>query len=234
LSRLDHLLREPAGEPQGSLVLNHGRGTDERDLFGLFDELDPQRRLLGVSPGGPLRSEQVAKLSALPVAPGGRHWYAVKRVGYPEPETFGRAYRLLSGFLDDLLAERGISWERTAVGGFSMGAVMSYAIGLGKGRPRPAGILALSGFIPQVDGWEARLDERRGLPVLIHHGRADPVIEVDFGRRAAALLSAGGLTVDYVESDAGHELPPALLQRMRDFLVRAGILEGDALSSKEK
>ena len=59
------LWREPAGEPAGALVLLHGRGADERDLFPLLDELDPQRRLLGVTPRGPL---------ALP--PGGAHWYA--------------------------------------------------------------------------------------------------------------------------------------------------------------
>ena len=50
---LVHLLREPEGEPQGALVLNHGRGSDERDLYGLLDELDPERRLLGVTTGAP-------------------------------------------------------------------------------------------------------------------------------------------------------------------------------------
>jgi phospholipase/carboxylesterase len=218
---LDHLLREPAAEPTGALVLNHGRGTDERDLFGLFDELDPERRLLGIAPGGPLRSEEAARLSTLPVAPGGRHWYAVKRVGYPEPETFERAYRSLCGFLDELLGQREIGWERTVVGGFSMGAVMSYAVGLGAGRPRPAGIVALSGFLPEVPTWEPALEDRSGLPVLIHHGRADPVIDVEFGRRAAELLTAGGLAVDYVETDAAHSLPLELLPRLRQFVIAA-------------
>jgi phospholipase/carboxylesterase len=215
---LDHLLREPRGNPRGVLVLNHGRGTDEHDLSGLFDELDPERRLLGVAPGGPLSSELAARLSAFPVAPGGRHWYAVQRVGYPEQETFARAYLLLSGFIDELLAEREIGWERTVIGGFSMGAVMSYAVGLGTGRPRPAGIIALSGFVPQVVGWAPELEERQGLPVLIHHGRADPVIDVHFGKRAAELLSEAGLAVDYIESDAGHSLPPELLPRLREWL----------------
>jgi phospholipase/carboxylesterase len=215
---LDHLLREPRGEPRGVLVLNHGRGADEHDLFGLFDELDPDRTLLGVSPRAPLSAEEVARLSALPVAPGGRHWYAVERVGFPEPETFGRAYRSLSAFIDELLTDRQIDWKRTVIGGFSMGSVMSYAVGLGSGRPRPAGILALSGFVPQVAGWEPALEERQGLPVLIHHGRADPVIEVDFGRRAAEFLSERGLDVDYVESDAGHWLPPELVPRLLDWL----------------
>ena len=51
---LEHLIREPAGEPEGALVLSHGRGTSEHDLFPLIDELDPERRLLGIAPGAPL------------------------------------------------------------------------------------------------------------------------------------------------------------------------------------
>ena len=71
---LVHLIREPEREPEGALVLNHGPGTDEHDLYGLLDELDPERRLLGVTPGAPLTD----------VPPGGRHWYIVPRVGYPD------------------------------------------------------------------------------------------------------------------------------------------------------
>jgi phospholipase/carboxylesterase len=207
---LVHRVREPEGDPAGALVLSHGRGTDENDLFGLFDELDPERRLLGIAPGGPLTD----------VPPGGRHWYLVPRVGYPDPETFQASYELLTELLDATLADRGIPWDQTVLGGFSMGTVMSYAVGLGDGRPSPAGILALSGFVPVVDGWEPELESRRGLPVLIHHGRQDPIISVDFGRRAYELLERAGLDVTYLESDAGHWLPPELVPRMRTFVDR--------------
>jgi phospholipase/carboxylesterase len=198
---LAHLLREPAGEPHGALVLNHGRGTDEHDLYGLLDELDPQRRLLGVTTGAPLTD----------VPPGGRHWYLVPRVGYPDPATFGSSYALLTAYLDRLLAEHGIAWERTVIGGFSMGAVMSYAVGLGPGRPGPAAIIALSGFVPTVAGWAPELEGRGELPVLIHHGRNDPVIDVALGRRARDLLAGGGLAVSYLETDAAHWVPPQVL-----------------------
>jgi phospholipase/carboxylesterase len=216
---LDHLLREPASEPAGALVLNHGRGSDEHDLYGLLDELDPERRLLGVTPGAPLDAADVAPRSAVPVPPGGRHWYAVQRVGYPDPDTFAVAYSSLSAFLDELLESRGIGWDRTVLGGFSMGAVMSYSVGLGQGRPSPAGILALSGFLPEVENWTPSFADRQGLPVLVHHGRADPVIGVEFGRAAAAALEDGGLSVQYVESDAGHGVPPELVPAMRNFVA---------------
>ena len=198
---LVHLVREADGPPEGALVLLHGRGASEHDLHPLLDVLDPERRLVGVTPGAPLTD----------VPPGGRHWYLVPRVGYPDHDTFHAAYAALTAFLDGFLEERGIDWSRTVIGGFSMGCVMSYATALGPGRPSPAAIVALSGFIPTVDGWEPDLSERQGLPVLIHHGAADPVIGVDFGRQAQELLAAGGLDVDYRESSAGHFVPPEVV-----------------------
>jgi phospholipase/carboxylesterase len=212
-------VREPAREAEGALVLNHGRGADEHDLYDLLDALDPERRLLGLTPGAPLGAADVAERSQMPVPPGGRHWYAVQRVGFPEPETFALAYSGLTGFLDQALFSRGIEWERTLIGGFSMGAVMSYAIALGRDRPRPAGVIALSGFIPTVEGWHAELQGRRDLPVFIHHGRADPMIPVDFGREAAALLERERVDLTYLESDAGHWVPPELVARLRSFVA---------------
>ena len=117
-------LRPADGDPEGALVLFHGRGTDENDLFPLLDELDPERRLLGATARAPL---------ALP--PGGWHWYVIRQVGFPDPETFHATYELAGGWLDDLLAEHGIALDRTVLGGFSQGAVMAHSLGEGAARP---------------------------------------------------------------------------------------------------
>ncbi|HEU4487814.1 MAG TPA: phospholipase, partial [Actinomycetota bacterium] len=131
---IHHIGRPAAAEPDGALVLFHGRGADEHDLYELFDILDPERRLLGLSPRGPL---------ALP--PGGAHWYVVQRVGYPDEKSFHPTYSAVAEWLDGTLADAGISFGRTVLGGFSQGAVMSYALGLGHDRPRVAGLMCLSG-----------------------------------------------------------------------------------------
>jgi phospholipase/carboxylesterase len=112
------------------------------------------------------------------------------------------------------------------IGGFSMGCAMSYATGLDPERPVPAGILGLSGFIPRVDGWEPALAERAGLPVLIAHGRQDPVLDIARGREAAELLRAGGLAVRYLEFDGEHTIDLAQLGTfaawLREVLPPAG------------
>ena len=202
--------RPAAGEPAGLLVLHHGRGADEHDLLGLADVLDPQRRLHVVTPRGPL---------TLPGWPG-NHWYMVPRVGYPDPETFHEAYDKLADFHDELWQRTGIAPDQTVFGGFSMGSVMCYSLGLAGERPPPAGILAFSGFIPIVEGWQAHLADRASTRVFIAHGRQDPIMEVGFARHARDLLEAGGLEVSYHESDAAHHIDPAHIPAAMQWLSR--------------
>ncbi len=202
--------REAAGEPEGALVVCHGRGADEHDLEPLLDALDPERRLVGLLPRGPL---------SLP--PGGAHWYVVREVGYPDPDTFLPTFERLSGWVDAVCADAGVPVERVVFAGFSQGAVMSYSLALAAARPRPAGVLAFSGFVPHVEGFELDLERRAGLPVSIAHGTYDPIISVSFGREAKELLDAGGLEVSYVEEPMPHTIGPAGLAQARQVLERA-------------
>jgi phospholipase/carboxylesterase len=197
------------GEPEGLLILHHGRGANEHDLLGLADVLDPARRLHVVTPRAPLNIG------------GGYHWYVVPRVGHPDPDTFRNAYDALAAFHDELWQTTGIPPAKTVLGGFSMGTVMSYSLGLPADRPKPAGIMAFSGFIPTVIGWQPDLASRTDLPVFIAHGRQDPIISVDFGRRAQATLEEAGLAVEYHESDAGHHIDPAHIPAAIAWLDRA-------------
>jgi phospholipase/carboxylesterase len=188
------------------LVLFHGRGADELDLLPLFDVLDPERRLLGVSPRGPL---------SLP--PGGAHWYAVRRVGYPDRATFTATYELVTAWLDELLAEHNLPF---ALGGFSQGTAMTYALSLGHRRPRPAALLAFSGFVPNVEGFE--LDLSPPLPrVAIGHGTYDQVIPVEWGRRARDLLTEAGAEVLYREYPLPHAIDPRFLAELGPWLAEA-------------
>ena len=207
LDLLEYQLRAARGRPEGALVLMHGRGADDFDLLPLFDEIDPGRRLVGITPRAPLE-----------LPPGGFHWYRSRAVGYPDRDTFFAAYGALERWLGALPAALGVPWSQTVVGGFSMGAVMSYALALGSGRPSPAGVLAFSGFIPTVEGFEFDLATRRGLPIAIGHGTQDPVIPVEFGRQARRALEGAGARVLYRESPMFHAIDPLFLGVLETWL----------------
>ncbi|MBJ7347163.1 MAG: hypothetical protein JHC87_01180 [Thermoleophilaceae bacterium] len=196
MSELSYVERRPAGVGECLLILHHGRGSDELDLMGLADVLDPAGRMHIVSPRAPLQ---------LPGSPG-YHWYTVPRVGHPDPETFQAAFVALSALHDQLWLETGFGPQQTVLGGFSMGAVLSYSMGLASARPTVAGILAFSGFIPTVSGWEADLGAHAGTRVFISHGRNDPILPVDLARQADARLFASQFDVTYVETDAVHNI----------------------------
>ena len=203
---LRYLERPAAGEPAGGLVLLHGRGADEHDLFPLLDALDPERRLLGITPRGPL---------SLP--PGGAHWYRLGGIPTPDPDTFFATFAGAAAFLDALP----VPIERVVLGGFSQGGVMSWALGLGADRPRPAGIIALSGFMPEVAGFELDLSGLDGYPVAVAHGALDPVIPVEFGREAAERAAAAGADLLWRESPVPHTIDPRVIPELRSFVTAA-------------
>src|SRR5581483_6465815 len=141
----------------------------------------PGRRFDGYCPRGPL---------SLP--PGGAHWYVVPRVGYPDPPTFAQGFAAAAGFVDAL------PHERIVLGGFSQGAVMALSVGLGEGRPRPAAVIAFSGFLPEVEGWT--LGGEPWPAIAVGHGTYDDVIPIEFAHRTRERLLAAGADVLYRES----------------------------------
>ena len=186
-------------------MLFHGRGADEHDLVPLLGELDPDGLFDGYTPRGPL---------SLP--PGGAHWYVVPRVGYPDPATFAQGFAAAAGFVD------GLPHERIVLGGFSQGAVMALSVGLGKGRPRPAAVIAFSGFLPEVEGWS--LGGEPWPAIAIGHGTLDPIIPVEFAHRSRERLLAAGATVLYRESLMGHAIDPEFVRDLQAFVRAAGTL----------
>src|SRR4029453_416483 len=154
-----------------------------------------------------------------PPPPRAAPWYAVHEIGYPDPPTFTETFARASEWLDGVAATPGIPYEQGVIGGVSQGAVMTCALGLGAGRPRPAGMIALSGFVPSVQGFSIALTPP--LPrVAIGHGALDPVISVEWSRRAYDALRDAGADVVFSESPTlAHAIDPRSFRELPGWLA---------------
>ena len=214
-----YLVREPAGDPEGMFFLLHGRGSDERDLFPLFEMLDPGRRLIGITIRGPLY-----------LPPGGAHWYVTKELGYPDQATFMQTLGELRRWMASLAEGYGFAWDRCLIGGFSQGAVMSYALGCEESHGMPMGLVCFSGFIPTADGFTLRSD-MSGLPVAIGHGTLDNVINVEWSRDAAETLKKRGAEVIFKEYHLTHSIDPAYIEEVRIWMEGVIAPRGGAIGA---
>jgi phospholipase/carboxylesterase len=113
-----------------------------------------------------------------------------------------------------------LPYERLVLGGFSQGCAMAYALALYRGRPRPDALLAMSGFIPSVEGFE--LDLQPPFPrIAIVHGVFDQMIPVEWGRAARDTLEAAGADVLYRESPIEHWIDPEVIPLLREIVSPA-------------
>ncbi|MBE9078038.1 hypothetical protein IQ241_12160 [Romeria aff. gracilis LEGE 07310] len=198
----------PPPPPHASrlLVLLHGWGANAQDVAGLATYLSlPSHQL--IFPEGPF---------VHPMAPQGRMWYSFPN-GYDFRQTHAfeqqvdlqQSRRELKAWMLSLADSTGIGLEQTVMGGFSQGGAMTLDVGL---QLPLAGLLVLSGYAHAT--LNPPVSPR---PVLLMHGRQDPVVPIERARSAKTQLEQQGLTVDYREFDAGHEITPAALAVAEQF-----------------
>jgi phospholipase/carboxylesterase len=204
-------VRVPWAEPTGALVLLHGRGTDEHDVFPLLEQIDPARRFLGIAVRGPLESEPE----------GHARWFDRHEDGRPVAESLAGAVAGVGAWLDAAAAVTGVPLGRTIVGGFGEGAVMALALGLGRsGAGRPAGLILLAGWAPVVEGVPLDAGLLTGLPVAVGQALEDTVVPEARVAGLLAMLDAGGAVVTHRAWHGGHAVGPDFLRRLAPWAYR--------------
>ena len=201
MSALTYRERPAAGDPAGLLVLHHGRGADEHDLLGLADVLDPRA---APARRHAARAADPARLAGLPLVR-----RAARRLSRPRhvPRRLRASSPRSTTSCGSAPASRP---SDTVFGGFSMGSVMSYALGLGARPARAGRDPRLLGLRPGRRGLGARPRRAADLRAFIAHGRRDPVMEVGFARRARALLEARRAATSTTTSPTPrHHIDPA-------------------------
>ncbi len=194
---------ETGASPRCAIVWLHGLGADGHDFEPIVDEFDfgqlPAIRF--VFPHAPMRAVTINSGYVM------RAWYDIVSPdfspGREEAEGVRASARQIEALLDRE-NERGIPDSRIVLAGFSQGGVIALHTGLRRSR-RLAGILALSCYLPLADTLAAEAhDSNRDVPIFMAHGRADPVIPYDFGKRSATLLQAQNYRVLWHGYAAGH------------------------------
>lgn len=160
--------------------------------MGLTSYLDP--RLLVIAVRAPF-----------PFSSGGYTWYDVLTVGTPHPEQFKESYERLVQFISDLKTEYPVDDRKIFLLGFSMGTVMSYAYTLTHPE-ETAGMVGHSGHVPENTRLNFQWERLEGKGFFVAHGTVDPVIGVEFGRRAKELLSKSRADVLYKEYPIAHTM----------------------------
>ena len=194
------------------MILLHGIGSNEQDLAGLAPHLDPEGRFVTVSPRGPYGYGP------------GFAWFRVESPDLAGP-TMKSSLDAIDEVVDSACAEYGLKREEMIIGGFSMGGAMSLVFTFSEtDKPRPAGVLVMSGFLPS-DGLATFDASGEAPPVLLQHGTHDPMVPIARARDAARVLQERGIPVVFREYPMEHNVIPESVRDAHDWVQQ--VLRGE-------
>ena len=209
---LRYIVKVPSGRPDTDemplVVIMHGRGADANDLADIAPMIDGPRGYRFIFPNAP---------NAWEAAPGMTFGFTWFEGLPPEPKSLQSARRIVLQFVDEVVKRFPTPRGKVVLAGFSQGALMALDAGLRTSQPI-AGLVAMSGALYEQDLPD--LSTRKDLPVLIIHGTADEMINVNMARRARRVLEQNGLQPKYHEFPMGHQVTPESLAVVRDFIAQ--------------
>jgi phospholipase/carboxylesterase len=198
----------PVSEKPPLLLLLHGVGANERDLFPLASELDPRLHILSLR-------------APLTRGPNSYAWFSVAFLptGFKiAPEQLDASRERVIAFIHAAIKRYDADPERVYLLGFSQGAIMSLTVALTEPELL-AGVIALSGRIPpEVEPEMVAPERTAGLPLFLAHGRQDSVIPYEWAERAQPILERQGVALEYRAYDMDHQIGAQTLADLTEWL----------------
>jgi phospholipase/carboxylesterase len=206
-----------------TVVLMHGFGASGEDLVPLAHELQVPVRYV---------------FPAAPLTLGGmygdaRAWWLIDferierqlRAGDDRtvevPDGLHAVRAQVSSFLDALVERFAIAPGKLVLGGFSQGAMLSLDVGLHRAQP-PAGLILMSGTLIAAAEWQPRMPQLAGVPILMSHGRQDPLLPFATSEQLRDQLRAAGADLEWIPFHGGHTIAPNVVDGVAHFLRLRG------------
>lgn len=211
---LHYLIREPkeikAQNPV--LILLHGYGSNEEDLFSFSSELPDEYFIISVR-------------APYDLQPYGHAWYAIHfdadENKFSDDEQAKQSRDLIANFIDEIVEKYPINKEKVTLIGFSQGSILSYAVALSYPE-KISRVVALSGYLNEniiTENFASKNNSH--LQFFVSHGSVDQVIPVDWARKTKPFLEKLNLPVTYKEYPIGHGVAPQNFFDFKNWLINS-------------
>ncbi len=197
---LEHIIR-PSNLESGApvLIMLHGFGSDENDLFSFSGEIDPRFFVISVK----------APYSMMPF---GNAWYAIHfdapQGKWTDTEQAIKSRDLIKTFIAEAIEAYDLDPGQVTLLGFSQGTILSYAVAL----TYPyliKNVVGLSGYVnTDLMPDQPDLQDYKHLDFYCSHGSVDQVIPVDWARKSKTVLDELNIKYVYSEFPVGHGVAP--------------------------
>jgi len=210
---LEHLIQRPKNAGSGKaplILLLHGYGSNEEDLFSFAPEL-PDHYFV------------VSAKAPRPMQPSGNAWYTIHWDAtdgkWSDDEEAIESRELISKFIDEVVTTYDLDPANVTLLGFSQGCILSYAVALTYPE-KVKNIIGLSGYVnPDITVPKSNLDAYKHLSIFSSHGSVDQVIPVSAARQIPAYLNNLGISVKLNEYPVGHGVAPQNFYDLKDWLL---------------
>jgi phospholipase/carboxylesterase len=207
---LQHIIRKSTlAKNAPLLIMMHGYGSDENDLFSFASELPEELLIISVK-------------APYPMQPYGNAWYAInfdeEQGKWNDNEQAKQSLDLIATFIDEAIATYPVNKDNITLLGFSQGTILSYAVALTYPE-KVKNIIALSGYINHdILPEDIQQKDYSNLDFYCSHGSVDQVIPVDWARQTAPFLSKLNIKHVYSEFPVGHGVAPQNFHELKDWL----------------
>ena len=206
---LYHIIRKSSlKENAPLLIMFHGYGSDENDLFSFASELPEEIFIISVR-------------APYAMQPYGNAWYAInfdeEKGKWSDNEQAIQSRDLITKFIDEAVEEYPVNSENVTLLGFSQGTILSYAVALSYPE-KIKNVIALSGYINQ-DLFTIDADkDYTSLDFYCSHGSVDQVIPIAWARQTPSFLNQHHIKHVYSEFPVGHGVAPQNFYDLKNWL----------------